>query len=99
MVEFCAMKITYRKPKREGRIKDNELPTYKVFKLPNFGIEELQKEYQKEGIELSENELKLRREALNFMHEIAYMNYNNNKQNKNNEESNPIHQSEYRRAS
>jgi hypothetical protein len=93
------MKITYRKPKREGRIPDNALPSYKVFKLPIFNNEELQKEYKKEGIELTLEELNKRREAINFMHEIAYQTFKANKQTLENEESDIIHQSEYRRAS
>lgn len=93
------MKITYRKPKRQGRIHDDALPTYKVFKLPIFDTKELQREYAKEGITLSEEELKLRRDALNLMHEIAYHNFTTNKQELENEESNIIYPSEYRRAS
>jgi hypothetical protein len=92
------MKITYRKSKRQGRIADDALPTYKVFKLPLFDTNDLQKEYAKDGIVLTDEELKLRREALNFMHEIAYHNFKT--ENKvENEESNIIYPSEYRRAS
>jgi hypothetical protein len=93
------MKITYRKPKREGRIPDNALPTYKVFKLPVFNNDELQKEYKKEGIELSQEQLNQKREALNFMHELAYHIYKSKNQKTDNEESNTVHTSEYRRAS
>lgn len=93
------MKITYRKPKRQGRVHDDALPTYKVFKLPIFDTTDLKKEYAKEGVELSNEELQARREALNFMHEIAYHTYKNIIQIKENEESNIIHPSEYRRAS
>jgi hypothetical protein len=89
-VQLCCMKkLTYQRGSKQGKILDNAKADYKPFKLP----ENLQ-------IENSKNE---DRETLNLLHEICYQIWTAQKLEKikklENEESNFIHTSEYRRAS
>jgi hypothetical protein len=87
--------------RREGRVPDDAKAKYIPYKLPNFTIEELKKEYENLGIQLSNEELQQKRKAFDFLHESIYLTYTNNKKIKeqHNEQSNFIHPCEYRRAS
>jgi hypothetical protein len=81
--------LTYERGSKQGKILDDAKANYKPFKLPEHLV-----------VEKETNE---DREALNFLHEMCYQIWTKQKlENKNkieNEESNLIHQGEYRRAS
>jgi hypothetical protein len=91
------MKITYRR--REGKVADDAIAKHIPYELPNFSIEQLKKEYEQLGINLTQAELETKRKAFDFLHETIYLTITNNKKLHENEQSDFIHQSEYRRAS
>jgi hypothetical protein len=87
--------------RREGRIPFDAPAKHIPYKLPTFTIEELKKEYQLQGIEITEDELKEKRQLFDFLHESIYQTYTINKKEKEakDEQSNFIYPCEYRRAS
>lgn len=91
---------------KQGRIKDDAKAEYKPFKIPTqFTVENLRKELGEDGKNYSDEELEIIQAGFNFLHEICYQTWVNQRTKANtltlikNEESNIIYPSEYRRAS
>jgi hypothetical protein len=87
-------KLTYQRGSKQGKILDDAKANYKPFKLPDY----LQPQIGKSPKEENED-----RAMLNFLHEICYQIWTQQKIENSkkiiNEESNIIHPCEYRRAS
>jgi hypothetical protein len=86
--------LTFKRGRKQGKVPDDAKSLYNPFKLPEkFEPLKISEDGNKDEIE--------KREFLNFFHEICYQLWVQNqlKQKQENEESNFIHTSEYRRAS